>query len=616
MDVFLISRLPTAKAGDFIRELSDAGGHYLGPEYAVTVREVVETGEWTTVVSYGRNRNHPLPEMLFIDGNLIGVFSGYVVDSMEEGTKWRHYFGPETNQDLRPVTRSPGGIYSYATVRRRDGQVSAGHSTPTLEPLYYSQGDEGFHLGNHPLLVHAASIGFDSPRISEMFFFRAVGAGVAIDDHTPFVGTMRLAPGEVLASRERRLHFFKAPEPSFGRYRLGSTKQRIDAVAGALVEAGAILERLPRAEFRLSGGKDSRLIAALIKARGIRVDPVNQNFPGEVEGQVADRVAAILGDECSRIPIEDYVDRDLARATTRKIAFAGGLPAVASIQYPNRSEGRVPGTPMIMGHAHLQRGGFANTQIRRETEAVSAAKSRTVSGLLKPGFAEHNDMIVNSWIDEQLSGGRMSAQVISFTAYLQYTLNYLFQSLYAYVRNWNLLITPMVDERFALLCQQIALQPASFWPASSNGITDLRGERVAMGVIEAIAPELLDVPLAEDRFRADRPGRSGYEARDPSLITRGDIPDEDLKRIFNTRRLSSQLRGEIWEQVEGGLVARLAEEAVRPEVWEFVSDPRSEPPADLSRVLLSQFAMSVLGYSIIQDTDWWNRMTYAGVQSV
>ena len=610
MDLFLISRLPTAQAGDFTRELRESAGRYLGPEYELTVRAVVEAWDWTTVVSYGRNRNHPFPEMLFFDRDLIYVFSGYVVDTVASDTTWSRYFGPETTRDSRPVTLSPGGIYSYATIRRSDGQVSAGHSTPTLEPLYYSQGDEGFHLGNHPLIVHSASIEFESPQVSEMFFLRAVGAGVAIDDHTPFVGTKRLAPGEYVASRDRRLHFFGAPEPSFGRYRVSNTKQRIDAVAEALLQAGSILERLPRGEFRLSGGKDSRTIAALLKARGIPVDAVNQNFPEEVEGQVADRVAATLGVRCDRSPIEDYVDRDLVRATTRKIAFAGGLPAVASIQYPNRSEGRVAGTPLIMGHAHLQRGGFANTQVRRETEAVAAAKARTVNGFLLPGFAEHNDLIVNSWIDDQLRGGKMSAQVISFTAYLQYTLNYLFQSLYAYVRNWNLLITPMVDERFALLCQQIALQPAGFRPSSTNGITDLRGEHVAMGVVEVLAPELLDFPLAEDRYRADRPGRAGYESRDPNRIIRGHVPEADLRRIFNTRRLSSELRGEIWDQVRGGRVARLAEEAVRPEVWEFVSSPKSEPPADLSRVLLSQFAMSVLGFSIIQDTKWWERMTH------
>lgn len=607
MDVFLISRLPTAKVGDFIRDLRESAGPHLGPEYELTVRSVVEAGNWATVVSYGRNRNHPLPEMLFYDRDLIYVFSGYVVDTLASDTNWRHFFGPEASTDERPVTRSPGGIYSYATVRRSDGQVSAGHSTPTLEPLYYSQGDGGFHIGNHPLIVHSASRDFEPPLISEMFFLRAVGAGVAIDDHTPFVGTKRLSPGEFVASRDRRLHIIAASEPSFGSYRVRSTKQRIDAVTEALLQAGSILERLPRGEFRLSGGKDSRILAALIKARRIPVDPVNQNFPQEVEGQVADRVAATLGMRCDRTPIEDYVDRDLVRATTRKIVFAGGLPAAASTQYPNRSEGRVPGTPLVMGHAHLQRGGFANNQVRLETEAVAVAKARTVSGLLLPGFAEHNDLIVNAWIDDQLRGGDMSAQVISFTAYLQYTLNYLFQSLYAYVRNWNLLVTPMVDERFALLCKQIAIEPAGFLPGSKNGITDLRGERVAMGVVEALAPELLEFPLAEDRYRADRPGRPGYESRNPALLARGHIPEEDLRRIFNTRRLSGRLRGEIWEQVEGGRVARLAEEAVRPEVWNFVSNPKSEPPAEMSRVSLSLFAMSVLGYSIIQDTDWWRR---------
>lgn len=605
MDVFLISRVPSERVEHFVESLRESGNRYIGPEYQPSVRSVLTAGDWTTIVVYGRNRNNPLPEGIFTARDLVVVYSGYVVDPIDEDTRWGAYFD-SVHRDQRPMRVSPGGIYSYATVRTSDGQVCAGHSTPTLEPVYFTQCDDGFHLGNHPLFVHQAGNEFGTPRISETFLLRAAGAGVAIDDHTPFVGTRRLAPGAIVSSRRHLLHVHPAPQPSFGRYRVETLARRVDAVSEGLLEAGSILSRLPKGEFRVSGGKDSRMIAALLKSARLGSIPINQNFPQEVEGQVADMVSAVLNEECRRIPIEEYVDRDLGRATTRKVAYSGGLPAVASQGYPTKAEGSVSGLPLIMGHAHLQRGGFASTRVRTYPEIVAMVKSRSVNPFLRAGFREHNDRLADEWIDSQLRDGKRGPQVLSYTAYLQYTLNYQFQSLYAYVRNWNAMITPMVDERFALLCQQIAESGDS--RGGANGIGDLRAERIAMGVIDKLAPELLEFPLANDRFRADVPDTPGYEARDPSLLSPRPVPESDLKRILNTRRLNRELRGQIWDIVSGGLVARLGEEAYLPEVWQFISNPNSEPPAQFNHVLLSTFAMSVLGYSIIQDTPWWETL--------
>jgi hypothetical protein len=260
-----------------------------------------------------------------------------------------------------------------------------------------------------------------------------------------------------------------------------------------------------------------------------------------------------------------------------------------------------------MGHAHLQRGGL-NRRIRTVNQAMEVATSRTVSPFLLPPYQEPNRRMVRSFVDETLGRRGVAPQAVSFHAYLQYSMNYQFQSLYAYVRNWNPLITPMLDERFALLCEDIADAPAPRRPNEHAGITDLWNEHIAMGVIEALAPELLTFPLYGDRFRSDVQGRPGHDLRDPALIQARPIPQEDIGRVFNTRHIGSRVRTAMWERIEGTAVAALGELTTRPDIWQYLSEPESPPPESENTTLVNQFVWAVYGLSLILGHDWWTEL--------
>lgn len=591
----------------FTSDVASHGQRSLGPQYDVTVRGVFGRGIYKTVVVVARNRNNPLPEQVLEDRDQFCFFSGYVVDRLTDSTSSRRLFGRNPGDD-RPIRRSPGGIYSYVTIRRHDGQICAGHSTPTLEPIYYTQAQSGLHVGNNPLLVHVAARGFQSPEMNELFFFSGVSAGVAIDNLTPFVGCLRLAPRTLLVGSSQGLGVSvrAAPRPEYGRYKIGDYRQRTESVREALVEAGSILKRLPPGEFRLSGGKDSRLIAAFLQNARIEALPVNQNFPEEIEGQVADLVAQNLGNSsCFRVPVEDVVDRrDLRQSTRRKIAYAGGLPAAASLQYPVRSEGSVAGVPLIMGHAHLQRGGFVG-RIRTVADAIATASSRTVSPFLRPAYVDQNLGRARRLVFDTVDLEGASAQTISFKAYLAYALNYQFQSLYAYVRNWNVLVSPLVDERLTSLCEDIADSPAPGGIDGHAGIIDLLSEKIAMGVTQSLAPSLLRFPLAGDRYRCDGPEWTGFDDRDPALLKVRTIPQQDLGRVFNMRTMDTQTRSELWDEIGGSVIAPFAEQACKPEIWQYVSEPGSKTPRGANHRVLNQFVWSLYGFSITLGSDWW-----------
>lgn len=610
MDTYLISRIPRERTDEFVARVGLHGSSLVGPQYGTSVRQVVRGGSSDTVITLFRNRHNPAIELYFEDESVVYVFSGYLVDDLSDVDSVRRLFG-STRGDARPIVRSPGGIYSYTTVRRSDGQVCAGHSTPTLEPVYYAATSSGLHVGNSPLLVHGAARDFATPQVSESFYFSAVNAGVAIDNATPFVGCYRVPPREVLVNHPANFGMTArpAPRPKYGRYRYSTYQQRRDAVAEAALRASSVLKPLPQGELRVSGGKDSRLVAASLKESGIEATPVNQNFPQEVEGQVADRVARALGAEsCLRVSIERILSRDAIEADTRrKIAYAAGLPAVATLQYPARSEGSVAGVPLIMGHAHLQRGGL-NVRIRSAEEAMSAAASRTVSPHLKQSFAEPNRQLVATFVNSVLGRRPGYAQGVSFHAYMQFAMNYQFQSLYSYVRNWNHLVTPLVDERFALLCEDIANRRSARRRNEFAGITDLKSERIAMGATEALAPSLLEFPLSGDRYRCDNPDWANFEMRDPSLIVPGEISASQQSRVFNTRWIDHDVRGLMWAQINSSVVSDFVSLTCRPEIWTYVSEPTSRAPDGENPVLLNQFLWRLYGLSVILGSDWWKEL--------
>ena len=613
MDAYLVSRVPCGAVDALVARLEARASSYLGPQYRTTVRVVVE-GPVSTVVTVARNTHNPLPEYLFDDGETVYLFSGYLVDQATDVRTVRSWFTP-SDGDLRAIRSSPGGLYSYVTVRRSDGQLCAGHSTPTLEPVYHAETAAGLHVGNNPLLVHVASTGRDRPEVDETFYLAAVNGGVAIDGSTPYAGCHRLPPRSVLVTERGswRTRVRPAPRPSYGAYRLSSPRSRRDAVADVLLRGGSVLTSLPVGELRVSGGKDSRMLAASLARAGIASTPVNQNHPDEVEGQVADRVARALGaSSCVRYWRDRPVGPDdITRETRRKIAFAGGLPSVASLQYVNRVEAITPGIPLIMGHAHLQRGGL-RPQPRTFEAAVETASSRTVSPYLLPAYTEDSARIARGVVDDLLAAGS-TPDSTSFHAYLQLTVNHQLQPLYAYVRNWNPLITPMVDERFALLCEDVtASRSRRFPPGQPTGLSDLRSERLAMDVTGLLEPSLLDFPLAGDRYRCDGPGRRGYALRDPDRVTPRPIAAADMPILFDTRKTPSAVRAQLWEQIEGTVVQQWGELTVRPEIWRYVSDPATGVPDGENRALLNQFAWRLYGLAVIMATDWWEELPAPG----
>lgn len=611
MDAYLVSRLPASATDEFVAQIEAQGSSFLGPQYKTTARVVVN-GSISTVVTIARNLHSPLPDYVFEDESTIYIFSGYLVDELAHARTLKTWFGSHDRDD-RPIVRSPGGIYSYVTVRRRDGQLCAGHSTPTLEPVYYAETSSGLHVGNNPLLVHVASSGMDRPKMDDSFYLAAVNGGAAIDGSTPFIGCYRLPAESILINQPATFgtRIRRAPRPAYGRYQFSTLRQRQDSVSESLIRAGSVLKALPRGEIRVSGGKDSRLLAAYLSYADISAIPVNQNYPSEVEGQIADKVAKVLGwDSCLRIPRQKPPHgEEIDRHTRRKIAFAGGLPAVASLQYTVPSEGTVLGPPVIMGHAHLQRGGLVS-RIRSLHEAVVAASSRTVSPYLRPEYAERNTRIMREFVNETLTTKGATVQSISFHAYLHFAMNFQLQSQYAYVRNWNPLITPLVDERFVLLCEDIVASGAPRFRANeSAGITDLRSERVVMGVTQSMAPSLLEFPLAGGRYRCDGPEWANYSLRDPELVKPGPVSPEELKMVFNTRRTRPDVRAHLWERIESTVVKPWGELTCRPEIWRYVSQPNTPVPEGENQVVLNQFVWTLYGLALILGSDWWCELT-------
>jgi hypothetical protein len=222
------------------------------------------------------------------------------------------------------------------------------------------------------------------------------GPGYPLGAATPFAG-VRAADGAMAlealgGSLAQRRDAADAPEPRGEPAR----------VAAALVAAVAALRSLPEpVELSLTGGKDSRLVAAALVTAGVPVRAKTHGFPGHPDVVVATEVAGRLGIEHDvRTPATPEARIDVATRIRATVLVADGmLSAFENVGRPDHSPSSVV---TAGGHGgELLRGGYAETaaggrylpgaaasakRAARATELLRRLTTRHAA-LLRPGAA-------------------------------------------------------------------------------------------------------------------------------------------------------------------------------------------------------------------------------------
>src|SRR5262245_47630731 len=176
-------------------------------------------------------------------------------------------------------------------------------------PVYHAEPPAVRVVGSRALLVHlvarAVQTNMDDPAmdLAVEALHPVVRHGFLTNDDTPFRGVEALPAGSVLAAvpgepttirRQPALEPRRPPSRGWSR----SRRELVRPLADALVASVAPLARHSEAvSLSLSGGRDSRLMAAALRAAGVPFTASTHGFADDPDVVLATQVANALGVE-------------------------------------------------------------------------------------------------------------------------------------------------------------------------------------------------------------------------------------------------------------------------------------------------------------------------------
>lgn len=190
-----------------------------------------------------------------------------------------------------------GGVFSL--FRAGEDRLEAGTSLARVCPVYYAQNSDVMVVGSRALLVHlverqaAGDPGLD---IDVSALVPMVHHGFFSTDATPYRGVKALPAASVLvASAGSALSIAHTDPPAPDPANASTSRAGVTDLAGALVAAVAPLGRAGApVRLALSGGRDSRLMASVLRAGGVPFSAYTHGFADDPDVILGQRIAGAL----------------------------------------------------------------------------------------------------------------------------------------------------------------------------------------------------------------------------------------------------------------------------------------------------------------------------------
>ncbi|MBV7696809.1 asparagine synthase C-terminal domain-containing protein [Streptomyces sp. TRM70350] len=240
-----------------------------------------------------------LPKPLIGSGTLALGYCGYLGKPAVDERRL------VTTDNLGTVTESLGGCFSV--FRARESGIEAATSISRVCPVYCADAGETYLMGSRALLVHlvarAAATGMMRPTVDLdiLALQPMVRHGFFANDETPFRGVRALPAAAVLTVRRSEgVHLRKSPMPTAEPAPTNAkrARERVEGLAEALIRAAAPIARHGEpVRLALSGGRDSRLMAAVLKAAKVPMVATTHGFADDPDVVLATRIAKRLGIE-------------------------------------------------------------------------------------------------------------------------------------------------------------------------------------------------------------------------------------------------------------------------------------------------------------------------------
>jgi asparagine synthase (glutamine-hydrolysing) len=281
-----------------------------------------------------------------------------------------------------PATSHAGTIWAgHPTPGSGRAPVYARTSVTRVDPVYVAEVPGAVILSDRATWAAwtAGKLGDHDP----LHICALLNPGYPLGSATPFRGVSALSPSTVLHLVAGTLTRTPNPENVPGRHSFTGAR----AVAAALVEALAPLREAGQpVQLSLTGGKDSRLVAAALVAARVPVQARTHGFDGHPDVVLAARIADRLGIEHIVVaPAAPGQRIDVAARIRATVLVADGM--LSAFENVGRPDPAMSPTVTAGGHGgELLRGGYAETAAGPPASGSHAAHGGHAG---HPGHAGH-----------------------------------------------------------------------------------------------------------------------------------------------------------------------------------------------------------------------------------
>jgi hypothetical protein len=398
--------------------------------------------------------------------------------------RWGGSPGDEAVLGNSPATSHAGTIWAGQPTPGSDrAPVYARTSVTRVDPVYVAEVPGAVILSDRATWAAAATgvLGQHDP----LHVCALLNPGFPLGSVTPFKGVSALARSTTLHLHAGSLTRSASPASPDSHAGPGELRGGARAVAAALVEAVAPLRAAgATVQLSLTGGKDSRLVAAALVVAGVPVLARTYGFAGHPDVVLAAQIADRLGIQHTvTAPAAPGQQTDVAGRLRATVLVADGM--LSAFENVGRPDPAPSATVTAGGHGgELLRGGYAETAAGRRAAQLRAGEllrrltTRHI-GMLRRGVAASYAASLTPWTAALARG---PLQALDDFYLVNRAGRWSAAARQAYLIRESL-VQPLFDEHVVLAARAVPLA------------TRVSGE-LSRAVLAELSPALADVPLA------------------------------------------------------------------------------------------------------------------------
>ena len=484
--------------------------------------------------------SYDFKDQYYEDEKCICFFSGYISGkSVDHSAKSFLKLISFSGSVVRAKGRI-GGIFNAFIYKKDIGKIIFFSSQGTPNYCYKSI-EKYISISDKPLL---SAIGQGDLTINEKFIEENIACGFSLSNTTLFAGVNRVEHDSALVINLRKnkacqIPFFAYDVNQIGEKNIG-LDEAVNLFSESLVSALSPLPQIVsqnggKIEIRVSGGKDSRTILAALDSIGVKYSPIIYGLGYDDESKVANELLKhtkhndnLVVDTPLFPSSYEEITKNIDLMLLRMNGFIHTEARQSAYLHPVLSETR---NPIILGHAHLQRGGFARTMVNDREKVVQNIKTYFTSSFVDESINNQNSQVVMDYID---TCGHDTYNELLYWVNRKYRVTNYLEAHYHYQSAIGIPYYPLIDHDMIQFLDNIPQHHKV-------------SEKMVFSSIDSFNSKFSLIPLAGKRWRfeaVENAGfyEAGYEMRSPSRAT--NLSQAKIKNGYKKNKINELYVGD------------------------------------------------------------------------